>query len=122
MNGLDLKEMNLVDMLDVIHYFFESDISVTNAEQLEARDRARKMIYRDFYGYEYEYGVSNSYSESSLSNAVGAPLNLEDIEDEKPVVPFDPMKRPTKPFIPATQGNASSLQPFGTLLDGPLSH
>jgi len=114
--------MSASDMLDVIHYFFESDISVSSSEQLEARDRSRSMIYRDFYGYEYEYAVPSSSRNASMSNVVGAPLNFEDVEDEKPIVPFDPMKRQTKPFIPATQGNAKSSQPFGALLDGPLAH
>ena len=110
------------DMLDVIHFFFESDLSAASLEQLEARDRSRKLIYRDFYSYEYEYSVTDRSSTSGASSTIGQPLNFADVEEDEPIVPLDPVKRSTKPFIPATRGDARSSQPFGSFLDGPLTH
>lgn len=109
------------DMLDVIHFFFESDLNVVSTEQLEARDRSRRMIYEDFYGYEYAFAATSpsKFSTGSLDGEMS--LN-EQIEDDQPVVPIDPIKRASKPYFPPTQGNAKSSQPFGALLDGPLTH
>lgn len=113
--------MDARDMLDVIHYFFEEDMFYSSAEQADGRDRSRQQIYSQFYESEYPYAVSGT---SNASGAVTKDFDLQEeaIEDEN-VVPFDPLQKsvPTKPFIPATPVNAKSSQPFGSVLDGPLT-
>lgn len=113
-NGIRLEEMDAPDMLDVIHYFFEEDSRYASAEQAEASNRAREIIYSDLYNTRYPY---------STSGGQGISKDF-DIEPEEEITPFDPMqkKQPTKPFIAPTQVNASLPQPFGGFIDGPLEH
>ena len=118
MNGLNLKEMEASDMLDVLHFFFEEDMNYFSGEQAEGRSRSREILYQDFYGYKYPYG---GVSTNSATNANGNIKNFDDYEDDDTVVPFDPLKGPTKAFIPATPVDASSFKPFGAALDEPLS-
>ena len=119
MNGLNLKEMDASDMLDVIHFFFEEDMNFASKEEADARSNSREIIYQDFYDYSYRYGSSNR---SSNAGAQERRYIEEDIEEsEESVVPFDPLKGPTKAFVPATPVDASMSKPFGAVLDEPLS-
>jgi hypothetical protein len=119
-NGLNLKEMEASDMLDVLHYFFEEDMYYASAEQAEGRDRSREIIYRDFYNASYPYASQRS---SNTAGGQGITRNFDDLEEEE-IVPFDPMQKqkPVKPFIPPTVVDARAEQPFGTMLDGPITH
>ena len=122
MNGLDLKEMSASDMLDVLHYFFEDDMNYASAEQADAKDRSREIIYRDLYNHSYAY--SNTQARSSDGYSAGGQGIVRDFnaaDEEEKIEAFDPMKKPPKPFVPATQVNASSPKPFGSVLDEPLS-
>ena len=106
-------------MLDVLHYFIEEDMNYTSAEQVDGRSRSREVLYQDFYGYKYPYA---SQQNSGMTAQGGISKNFDDpIEEEESVVPFDPLKGPTKAFIPPTQVNAAMSKPFGALLDEPLS-
>lgn len=114
--------MNASDMLDVLHYFFEDDMNYASAEQADARDRSREIIYKDFYSSRYAYSNTQARSGNSFSaDGQGVLKDFDAVDDEKPIEAFDPMKKPPKPFVPATQVNAASPKPFGSVLDEPLS-
>ena len=111
--------MRANDMLDVLHYFFEDDLSAASAEQSEARSKTREAIYRDLYLTEYKYAVKSTSGNASgdyLPKDFDEPLD----SNEKEIVPFDPLKAPTKPFVPATQFNPNAVKPFGNVLDAPF--
>ena len=122
MNGLDLKEMRAPDMLDVLHYFFEDDMNYASAEQADAKDRTREIIYQDFYGHVYAYSNTQTRANANYSaSGQGIVRDFNAADEEEKIEAFDPMKKPPKPFVPATQVNASSPKPFGSVLDEPLS-
>ena len=111
--------MEASDMLDVLHYFIEEDMNYTSAEQVDGRSRGREIIYQDFYGYKYPYANQQS---SSATARGGINKNFDDpIDEEESLVPFDPLKGPTKAFVPATPVNAAMSKPFGAILDEPMS-
>jgi hypothetical protein len=115
-NGLNLKEMEASDMLDVIHFFFEEDMNYASKEEADARSNTREIIYQDFYGHSYKYGDSRSAQSTSAQGT----YYIEEPEDDN-VVPFDPLKGPTKSFVPATPVNAAMSRPFGAVIEEPLS-
>ena len=119
MNGLNLKEMEASDMLDVLHFFIEEDMNYTSAEQVDGRSRSREILYQDFYGYKYPYASAQSGNTSAQG---GINKNFDDpIDEEESIVPFDPLKGPTKSFVPATPVNAAMSRPFGAAIEEPLS-
>lgn len=115
--------MNAVDMVDVLHFFFEDDMNYASAEHADAKDRSREIIYQDFYGHRYAY--SNTQARANSSYSAGGQNFTKDFdsspEEEEKIEAFDPMKKPPKPFVPATTVNAASPKPFGSVLDEPLS-
>ena len=122
MNGLNLKEMKASDMIDVLHYFFEDDMNYASAEQADAKDRTREIIYQDFYGHVYAYSNTQTRANANYSaSGQGIVRDFNAADEEEKIEAFDPMKKPPKPFVPATQVNASSPKPFGSVLDEPLS-
>lgn len=111
--------MEASDMLDVLHYFIEEDMHYSSAEEADGRSRSREIIYQDFYGYPYKYAVSTSNTGTASS---GITRNFDDpVVDDDEIVPFDPLKGPTKAFVPATPVNAAVSKPFGALIDEPLT-
>lgn len=97
------------DMLDVLHYYMEEDFRVSSAEQAEARDKARSVIYTSLYNKKYKFKNSeNTYSQDTASGY------NEFVSDE------DPLKGPTKSYVPPTDFNPSSEKPFGDILDAPI--
>lgn len=120
MNGLDLRTMPANDMVDVLHYLFEDDLSASTAEQAEARSKARVSIYRDLYGFEYKYSVDTTGASHPDYNS--AEYGSPEESQEKAIVPFSPVRQPVKPFISATPVNAASSKPFGKVLDEPIGH
>lgn len=114
MSSLRLGEMDSAEMLDVIHVIFEEDYTnATSAEQVDAKNNVRKVIYREFYGREYSYSSSSSKDYSDLEPE-------ESGYDYSDIVPFDPAKAETKPFVPSTDFNPDDALPFGKTLDAPL--
>jgi hypothetical protein len=109
--------MDASEMLDVIHYLFEEDLThMASAEQVEAKERVRSIIYRDFYERKYKYGsTSNDYN---MSNEVLQDGLVGDEEDE--LKPFDPTKAPIKPYFAPTNPDEKSAKPFGMNIDAPL--
>lgn len=116
MNGLQLSSMDVADMLDVIHYIFEDDmINVVSGEHVEAKDKVRTIIYRDYYDSQYKYSSSNS---TVLNDKIASEeLTKEDIED---ITPFDPASKTVKPYMPPTDFDEQSLKPFGRDIDAPM--
>ena len=110
MNGIKLLEMEASEMLDVIHYYFEEDSHYVSEIQAETRNSLRESVYRDMYGRELRHLIKfGNKSKSSESN---------DLDDE--LLPFNTNRDEIKPFIPATEFEDDSIDPFGGLLDTPL--
>jgi len=118
--GIKLKEMELSDMLDVIHYFFEEDLLVSSSEESESKTQIRSVMYRDLYGTTYKYGDNSTGQSYNISNDTLPSDGLMGSTDE--VIP-DPMqqKRPTRAYTPTTDFDADSPLPFGQVLDQPES-
>ena len=119
MSGVRLSELTMADMLDVIHYIFESDsLSISSSEHADAKDAVRSTIYQELYNRSYDYG---SKKKSNDFSSIDAPIG--DFDDDLPV-PVDPFERsgstPPKPFVPVTQMDENSSLPFGGILDAPL--
>jgi hypothetical protein len=106
-----LEEMEMSEMLDVLHYYMEEDYNVSTQEQIDSRSNVRKVIYKNMYNKEYRFPAG----EQNNSNRVTASgLDLDD------VVPVDPLKGPTKSYVPPTDFNPDLVKPFGDVLDAPL--
>ena len=117
MSGLHLPSMDSNEMLDVIHYLFEEDlIHAQSAEQIDAKEKVRSIIYRDFYGQTYRYGTKGT--DYNMSNEVLQDGLVGDEEDE--LKPFDPTKAPIKPYFAPTNPDETSAKPFGKNVDAPL--
>lgn len=111
MNGLKLEEMELSDMLDVLHYFYEEDLNYASVEQAQMTEARRTAVFKQLYNIDYKYA-----SEEVKNRAAGTNFDF-DLDDP---VPFDPANAKTKPFIPATEVDADSHNPFGSVLDAPI--
>lgn len=106
--------MDMSDMLDVLHYFFEDDSTkITSAEQGEARDSVRTQLYSMFYGREFLYA-------SSVSKRPTAEFYDDPLDDDTIPAPFDPAAGPTKRYTAPTSFDPDSPMPFGGALDAPL--
>ncbi len=102
------------DMLDVMHFYMEEDFSRSStAEQSEAKDKARELIYSSLYNQKYTLARKNKDYQTANSSG-------EFYEDE--IVPVDPLKEPTKSYFPSTDFNPESPKPFGDLLDAPIGN
>lgn len=125
MSGLNLREMEASNMLDVLHFLFEEDWVPASPEMVEARSEVRVALYRDMYGTEYKYKVApkrnnvnpangRQYTNRAMDDTYVS--DLDGLADEKP---FDPRATPPKPFTPASDFNPDSALPFEGL-DAPL--
>lgn len=93
--------MDAADMCDVLHYFFEEDnIRYSSGEHLDAVSAMRHSLYSELYGRSYDYGVKGS-------KTVGSPLQTYDTSA-------------VKPYIPPTDFDENSANPFGGVLDAPI--
>jgi hypothetical protein len=116
MNGVDLKELDASEMLDVIHYFFEEDLKAATKEEIDAKDAIRNIIYEDFYSH--KYFLSNTRNKDYASNASGDFFE----ESFKDITPFDPnIKKSSKRYIAPTNFDSNLSKPFGDILDEPLN-
>lgn len=109
-------------MLDVVHYFFEDDLLSESAEYSEAKSKMRSRLYQDMYETTYKYPVGDSGKSYNYSTASGdSDLPSEGFAEEglDPFDPDRPDKGPTKPFVPATEFDPDTPNPFGQLLDPP---
>jgi hypothetical protein len=122
-SGLRLKEMEASEMVDVLHYYFEEDLSVSTAEQQQARSESRSVVYRTLYGKPYKYATPKSGGTASGGYSADGSI-LPDDGFYGDLTPFDPSEdvtKPVKPFVPATEMDADSPLPFGRVLDAPLN-
>lgn len=105
--------MEASDMTDVLHFFFEEDLLISTAEEMEAKSAIRTSIYQSMYGETYKYGYKNT----SRTSTAG----LDGFQEED-IVPFDPTSppKPTRPYVPTTEFDSESPLPFGKTLDAPL--
>jgi hypothetical protein len=110
--------MEAEEMMDVIHFFFEDEMSGISPEGVQAREALRKSIYEDFYGVPYAHDPS---SQSNGTRNFDEPLDSEPEEAESPVNPFNPRKQAVVPYTPATSFNPDAVTPFGDLLDAPIN-
>lgn len=110
--------MELSEMLDVIHYIFEEDLTFSTGEQADAQTEVRKSLYRELYNKNYNYnrGSRKSKNANGFDDIEGL------MEEETPVVPVDPVKesQKVKAYTPPTNLNAESPLPFGNVLDAPI--
>ena len=116
--GIRLEEMTSTDMVDVIHYFFESDLTSDNPEFAEAKSDVRSLIYENLYGVPYKYsikgkstGKNSSRYPGGFSSDLPKPFNPNMGGSPEPV---------RKPYVPATDFDDNSYAPYGDLLDPPL--
>ena len=91
-------------MLDVLHFYLEEDSRFTSAEEADAVSALRTAIYSQMYHTTYKYQVKSS-NRGRGSNATGPEWS-------------DPEE--VKPYIPPTEFNPESAQPFGSTLDAPV--
>jgi hypothetical protein len=105
--------MDMSDMLDVLHYYMEEDYNISTVEQIDARANVRKVIYRNMYNREYLFPTSNGGRNTSTASG-------EFYDDS--IMPVDPMRGPTKSYVPPTDFNPESIKPFGDTLDAPLGN
>lgn len=95
---------------------------MASAEEAESRSAIRTQLYQTLYNknYKYQYksqSSSNSYNYSSTT-ASGEPVSdgfIGGVDADDPLQD----KEPTKPFVPATEFNPDSPNPFGGTLDPP---
>jgi hypothetical protein len=102
--GLRLERMPAQDMLDVLHYLFESD-SLGEQETQEAKTKMRRTIYGQLYERPYRWGdnVDQEFGTQEVHGADGGTQGLTH-----------------KGYIPPTPVNANAAKPFGNVLDAPL--
>lgn len=100
--GLSLAEMELSDMLDVIHFFFEEDSRYSSAEEAEGVSALRTSIYRNLYGTSYRYGTQKS---KNTQTSAGSYSEFSDA---------------AKPYVPPTEFDPEMMNPYGSLLDAPI--
>ena len=113
MAGIRLEELETRDMLDVLHYLFEEDLSVYSAEQLESKNKIRQSLYPILLGQTYKYASKKDYNSD---------YGLENLDDplEKPNF-NQKISREVKPYMPPTNFNPDAQNPFGgALREAPL--
>ena len=90
-------------MLDVLHFLFEEDSRFVSAEEAESVTALRSSLYRSFYGKSYAYGLPKKNINVSANN--------DDFFSDPSV---------TKPYIPPTEFDPESFNPYGSVLDAPI--
>lgn len=105
--GLRLERMPAQDMLDIVHYFFESD-SLGEKETQEAKAKMRHTIYGQLYDRSYTWGndVEQEFGTQEVLGADGGGGGTSGLTH--------------KSYIPPTPVNANAAKPFGSVLDAPL--
>ncbi len=88
-------------MLDVLHYYFEEDTTYITQEHALYTDSRRKSLYRLFYETEYKYGSTSESTTTKYTSDEGEEYT-------------------SKSYIPPTEFDPESSDPFGGTLDAPL--
>ena len=102
-------------MLDVVHYLFEKDSIITSEAELETKSSVRDVIYETVYGRKFAYSIKQS---KDFSNAEDS-YSSEPFDKDNNYVPSK--NKYVKPYVPPTNFNPDSANPFGSVLrEGPL--
>lgn len=110
MSGVNLREMEAIDMLDVLHYLFESDSTVQSQEEFDSKQKVREVLYPLIYNEKYAYHSQNSKPNYDFDN-------VDFSEEEQANINFSPTKsNTTKPYMPPTDFNPDAPNPFGSAL------
>lgn len=119
--------------MDVLHYYFEDDLTYESNEQAENQTRLRKMLYDVLYDKDYIWGGSSTstssgqgfdfetddgYVNNPESGQIPTPFNPAS-NDSSTVPDLNPPVR-SKRYIPPTDMDADSPLPFGKILDPPM--
>lgn len=102
-------------MLDVVHYLFEQDATVTSEAEFETKNSVRDVIYETVYARKFAYSTNKS-------------KDFSDANQDYSSDPFDKDGNYTpnktnyvKPYVPPTNFNPDSENPFGGILrEAPL--
>jgi hypothetical protein len=117
MSGVQLLDLGASDLVDVLHYMYETDLFSAGADLQEAKDSARNIIYEQMYEREYIYSTTQSRTQDY--SLLEPPLN-DDGPLPEPLNPRAMGKRPTKSFTPATKFHPDAANPYLGVLDAPL--
>lgn len=123
MSGINLKEMDVSDMVDIIHFLFEEDNHFTSEESVKSRSGLRTTMYQDLYGTEYKYKPGNQPADSGRQYTHSYDPDSDgfgSMSGEDSLKPFNPKELATKGFIPSTQFDPTAASPFGSVLDAPF--
>jgi hypothetical protein len=90
------------DMLDIVHFFFEEDSRYGSQEEVESVSAVRSQIYETLYGVPYAYKVKSGGKTRSTTTS-----DIPDVDE-------------VKPYIPPTEFDPGSSNPFGAVLEAPL--
>ncbi|UDL15884.1 hypothetical protein QEH42_gp093 [Microbacterium phage Pumpernickel] len=121
MSGVNLREMEASDMLDVLHYLFEEDFTATTEVHSKSRSEIRKVIYSKMYGVDYSYALDDpALRRGNIDSALDDDDEFLDYDPLSDVQPFNPReKKEVIPYTPVTEFDPTSDKPFMDL-DGPL--
>lgn len=113
--------MELSDMLDVFHYYFEEDSTHKDQEESAYADAFRSNLYQSLYNKNYKYGVKDAQTANGMDGLDG-PLggDPEPLQEEKVKV-FSPRAKEAKPYVAPTEFSPDSINPFGSVLDAPIN-
>ena len=119
MSGLDLREMEASEMLDVLHYLMEEEMIRQHVNQVDIPGAVRDYLYWELYGVRYPY-----YTPKGGRRYATASDELDELDDPLDgVAPFDPKvesAKPVKAYTPPTAVDPDALNPFGPALERPL--
>jgi hypothetical protein len=103
--------MEASEMLDIVHYYFESDARYASGEEAEAVSKLRTSLYK-LYDKTYAYTVKSSNRNSSGRAYISG--NDDDL------LPTEFSTQESKSFTPATELDPEAYLPFGPALDAPI--
>lgn len=92
--------MEMSNMLDVIHFFFEEDHRYQTSEEAQSVSSLRSSIYETIYKTNYKYKI--------------------DINSGSPKSNFSYDANVTKPYIPPTEFDPDVGLQFGNNVEPPL--
>lgn len=122
MSGLDLREMEASDMVDVIHFLFEEDSHYTSEESAKSRSAVRVSLYRDMYKKPYKYEYKDSKKQSTTYSYNYEPEgDLGTMSEEEDIKPFDPLAERKPDAQSITKFNPTANNPFSGILDAPFN-
>lgn len=111
-------------MLDLIHYYFESDNSYQTEEEAQSKSSVRAALYETLYDrpFNYKYTPKKKSNTASETPEYDTPStqNFDDIDPDGDIVPFNPRAEKTKAYVEPTEFDPTAALPFGDTLDAPL--